>query len=160
MDVNFYPTSERVGKLMLKELEPLHMTRVLEPSAGDGALLDMLPDELLGTDCWELDPDLRMILESKGYEPDVDFLLAEPMPVFNRIIMNPPFPRQEWIRHVHHAIKFLAPNGRLVSLAPKAEIGRFYYKDAWIKDIPKGRGVHRGSVKVVMVIINKGGEDA
>lgn len=154
-DESFYPTSTRVIELMLSRAEPLYMTRVLEPSAGEGAILDALLDyTLLGTDCWELNESRRLILESKGYEPDIDFLLAKPMPVFNRIIMNPPFQRQEWIRHIHHAIKFLAPKGRLVSLAPKEEVGRFYYRDAWISDIPKGRGLHEGNVSVVMITID------
>lgn len=45
-----------------------------------------------------------------------DFLSAKPEPVFDRVVMNPPFARQADIAHVTHAAKFLRPGGRLVSI--------------------------------------------
>lgn len=45
-----------------------------------------------------------------------DFLSAKPEPVFDRIVMNPPFAGQADIKHVTHAMKFLKPDGRLVAI--------------------------------------------
>jgi predicted RNA methylase len=45
-----------------------------------------------------------------------DFLLTKPEPVYDRVVMNPPFAKQADIAHVLHAAKFLKPGGRLVSV--------------------------------------------
>lgn len=41
----------------------------------------------------------------------------EPTPIYDRIVMNPPFLKQADIHHVNHALKFLRPDtGLLVSV--------------------------------------------
>jgi predicted RNA methylase len=45
-----------------------------------------------------------------------DFLRRSPLPVFDRVGMNPPFAKQADIDHVSHAAKFLKPGGRLVAV--------------------------------------------
>src|SRR4030042_4964611 len=45
-----------------------------------------------------------------------DFLSVEPKPLYDRVVMNPPFEMQQDIDHVMHAWKFLKPGGRLVSI--------------------------------------------
>ena len=45
-----------------------------------------------------------------------DFLAKEPEPSFDRVLMNPPFSRGLDVLHVHHALEFLAPGGRLVAI--------------------------------------------
>ena len=39
-----------------------------------------------------------------------------PEPFYDRVVMNPPFARQDDIRHVTHAMRFLKDGGRLVSV--------------------------------------------
>lgn len=91
---------------------------VLEPSAGRGALA--APALLAGchVDCVELDPKNVHILASTRYRQVVqaDFLTQRPKPVYDRVLMNPPFGRQQDVVHVRHAARFLKPDGRLVAV--------------------------------------------
>lgn len=45
-----------------------------------------------------------------------DFLQEEVDPHFDRVVMNPPFAKQDDIRHVLHAFPFLKAGGRLVAI--------------------------------------------
>lgn len=45
-----------------------------------------------------------------------DFLSEPADPRFDRVVMNPPFAKQDDIRHVLHAFKFLKSGGRLVAI--------------------------------------------
>ncbi|MDP9630045.1 UNVERIFIED_ORG: putative RNA methylase [Ensifer adhaerens] len=45
-----------------------------------------------------------------------DFLREAAEPRFDRVVMNPPFAKQDDIRHVLHALRFLKPGGRLVAI--------------------------------------------
>jgi 16S rRNA A1518/A1519 N6-dimethyltransferase RsmA/KsgA/DIM1 with predicted DNA glycosylase/AP lyase activity len=95
---------------------------VLEPSAGKGDLLDSIKEindsnrrnqgDLYAI---ELDPELRMILNEKGYTVlSADFLAYDDPLEFGFIIMNPPF--NEADKHITHAWKFLKAGGELVAL--------------------------------------------
>ena len=94
---------------------------VLEPSAGKGALVRACLEELRepNISCIEIQPKLAAGLFKEFDIPTIakDFLT---MPIdgsyFQRIIMNPPFTRNQDIDHVMHAWKFLAPGGTLVAI--------------------------------------------
>ena len=47
---------------------------------------------------------------------EADFLEVMPNPIYDRVVMNPPFSRQADIMHVLHALQFLKPGGLLVSV--------------------------------------------
>ncbi|MBX3579892.1 MAG: DUF853 family protein [Rhizobiaceae bacterium] len=101
--------------------------RILEPSAGTGRLIDAA-----GGSPWAWSGELvavesnRSLADAltKKYEPEQvrvrhgDFLEIGPAELrqFDRIIMNPPFSRGDDIRHVTHALRFLAEGGRLVAI--------------------------------------------
>lgn len=93
---------------------------VLEPSAGHGALARAC--KIAGAvrvQCFDLNDEAVRYLKDKGYEAYAkDFLEVNPeaWPKFGRVVMNPPFTRGTDIRHVRHAVKFLRPKGRLVSI--------------------------------------------
>lgn len=53
-----------------------------------------------------------------------DFLSLDPAPVFDRIVMNPPFAKQADIDHVTHAMGFLKDDGCLVSIMSAGTIHR------------------------------------
>lgn len=108
------------------EIRPGH--RVLEPSAGMGALLAAMPED---TDVVAIESDqgLAKILRAKF--PGVltfnaDFLRdcgtdeassqIVLQPAFDRIIMNPPFAARADVEHVMNAMRFLRPDGKLVSI--------------------------------------------
>ena len=46
----------------------------------------------------------------------MDFLETTPEPVYDRVIMNPPFTRGADAKHVLHALGFVKPGGLLVSV--------------------------------------------
>ena len=92
---------------------------VLEPSAGDGAIVERILAEGIKPDAVEIDPDRADILRGllpPGAVIEMDFLAMRPEPEYQRIIMNPPWGRGAGIQHVLHALGFLAPGGRLVAI--------------------------------------------
>jgi predicted RNA methylase len=118
-DFGFFPTPAEVGRKLIEfaDLEPDML--VLEPSAGHGALMDLAAavvgrENVIG--CELLQANLKK-LETKGYSTMAgDFLAMEPEPIFDRVIMNPPFSGLADIAHVEHAARFLKPGGKLVAI--------------------------------------------
>lgn len=113
----FY-TPPKVARLVIALANLGPGLSVLEPSAGRGALA--APAHLAGcrVDCVEIDPRSVAILCSTPYDcvVEADFLAQRPEPLYDRVVMNPPFARQDDIRHVMHAFRFLKPGGRLVAV--------------------------------------------
>jgi methylase of polypeptide subunit release factors len=118
-EFEFFPTPPAVVDLLLKRAELSPGMRVLEPSAGQGNIAVPCANAGGLVDCYELMP-LNFAILSKDDRLGVvhygDFLQAEPRAEYDRILMNPPFGRQADIKHVLHALKFLKPGGRLVSV--------------------------------------------
>lgn len=117
-EFEFFPTPAVVAEQVL-ELAAIDVgMRVLEPSAGRGALVDAL-NGLVAVDCIEMMPANAEHLRGLGWlnaVNEADFLTVEPNPIYDRVVMNPPFSRQADIKHVQHALKFLKPDGRLVAI--------------------------------------------
>lgn len=115
-DLQFYPTPAALAKKMASKFtRPI--TRLLDPSAGTGDLLDAVEQVKRvrrSSDCVELDPERRAVLKDKGLNiVGADFLDMEPVACYSSIIMNPPF--AEGARHVLHAFNFLFC-GELIAL--------------------------------------------
>jgi len=97
--------------------------RVLEPSAGCGAILRQIP-RFNHVTAVEIDAGRAALLPRCGipvlHVMCADFLaLPAPAPeeeAFDRVIMNPPFGRQADIEHVTHALGFLKPGGKLAAI--------------------------------------------
>ncbi len=116
-DYGYYPTPASLIDTMIEEANLSEGLTVLEPSAGQGAILEKVAP-IVGADnvdCYELIPENAAHLGENLIEC-CDFLTVEPEPEYDRVIMNPPFARQQDIDHVTHALKFLKPGGRLVSI--------------------------------------------
>jgi Domain of unknown function (DUF4942) len=94
--------------------------RIIDPSAGNGVLLDALKGYTLKKSVFnaiEIDPDLRHILAGKGYTVlDSNWLKYREHVNFDIIIMNPPF--SDGIHHILKAWEYLADDGLLVSVVP------------------------------------------
>jgi len=95
---------------------------VLEPSAGDGVLVEAAVAEG-ALDVLAVEIDTKHLRELARIRPRVrtqhmDFLEMGSVQtgLFQRIVMNPPFSRQRDIQHVLHALAFLAPGGKLVAI--------------------------------------------
>ncbi len=105
--------------------------QILEPSAGQGHLLDEICSRFeqagipIEITCIELDPLNCIVLKQKGYTPvEADFLSYMAEKDFDLIVLNPPFESLTFNAHIRHAQQMLAPKGRLVSVVPSAALRR------------------------------------
>jgi predicted RNA methylase len=126
-DLSFYRTPQAVVERMLAEIYMSPRSRVLEPSAGDGAIVRKLLREGYVVLAVEVDEGRAAQLQALAREwppgrLDVERgnFLAYPTarPVAEAVVMNPPFYGTHWMEHVMHAFELLAPGGRLVSVLP------------------------------------------
>lgn len=115
-----YPTPKWLVEAMVEllDVEPQH--RILEPSAGTGALLHGLETCGLEYDVTAIEIDHNLVVNlRRKFDCEViqeNFLNFPPDDYYDRIIMNPPFNGGDDIRHIQHAIKFLKPKGKLVAI--------------------------------------------
>jgi predicted RNA methylase len=94
---------------------------VLEPSAGLGSLVIAIEQAGGLVEAFEIDARRLHTLKESGCMLNggvhlQDFLATKTKPVFDRVLMNPPFAGQADIKHVTHAMEFLKPGGRLVAI--------------------------------------------
>lgn len=93
--------------------------RILEPSAGEGALAEAAKELGAAVLCIEIHPQSVAKLEKRFRTITGDFLTMKPGPnLFDAVLMNPPFTAGQYIQHVLHAWKFLKPGGALVAIVP------------------------------------------
>lgn len=171
----FYPTphslAERICAKMPYSETPL---RILEPSAGTGNFAFKLAarEALHGksirhrVDAIEIQPSLAAALRAAGTLNSVttgDFLKMPPTPIYDGVVMNPPFDLERDIDHVTHALKFLKPDGWLMSIMSagteyretrKAAAFRKLLADrkGWMIDLPHGAFAEVGThVNTVLV---------
>lgn len=119
----YFPTPNAIVRQMI-ELAGIHSGAcILEPSAGNGNILDGLKAYMQeeGISCGlraiERSSTLREILTLKGYNiVDDDFLEHDQFDCYDYILMNPPFEKCQDILHVQHAYKCLRPGGRIVAI--------------------------------------------
>lgn len=119
----FFPTPLALAEELIREADLEPGMLVLEPEAGRAGLAD-LAAAIVGVDsvhCCELLPENLAVLVEKGYLIlGRDFLQVEPIPKYDRVIMNPPFEGLLDIDHVRHAYVFLKPGGRLTAIMSAA----------------------------------------
>lgn len=97
--------------------------RVLEPSAGRGAIARAAAERGHLVDCVELLEENAAVLNEGGFAQAVinaDFLTVPPTAIYDRVLMNPPFAKQADLHHIEHAHRFLRPDGLLVAVVSNA----------------------------------------
>jgi hypothetical protein len=120
-DLQYYPTPQKVIDEILSRHVGLREKgkglRFLEPDCGDARIMSTVKG---------LYPEIASVgVEVHGGRADqarshghkvltANFLQVKPNPVYDLIVMNPPFYGLHWQKHLLHAIKFLNPaeNGR------------------------------------------------
>lgn len=116
-DFGFFPTPDELVMTMIDYAELERGMNVLEPSAGTGAIAYRVKEITGQVDCFELQEKNCQILQGIGIMAECcDFLTVEAKPLYDRVVMNPPFAKQQDIDHVTHALKCVKPGGKLVSI--------------------------------------------
>lgn len=167
-DLQFFPTPAKVAdRLCSKSHMPAGddgVCRILEPSCGEGAIMEAVKRYALndnndyycrvenrrkrpqivvqGIEC---DEGRAATARAKGFQVQTaNFLQVKPEPIFNLILMNPPFYRKHYQAHLEHALKFLKPKGVLYAVLPESAAGAHGYiqrpergSDTW-EDLPVG----------------------
>lgn len=126
-DLQFYPTPKAVIDRVIADLGDLRGKRVLEPSCGDGRIMDALRDKGAQPFGIEVDPFRAGLARAKGHGVMThNFLTIAPQDgmagiywrEFDLVVMNPPFCGKHYAKHVSHATRFLKPGGLLVAILP------------------------------------------
>lgn len=125
-DMGWFPTPQDIAgrAASLADIRP--GMAVLEPSAGEGALV--LEAIKLGGKVTAIEVDKRRaetlstIAEVNVIEGD--FLSVDLAMQYDRVLMNPPFAGRADIHHVTHAMSMLKPGGRLVAIMPASVLFR------------------------------------
>lgn len=105
-EFNFFPSPPAVVERLMRLAGIKAGMRVLEPSAGLGAIAYACAEAGAEVDCYEIQQGNAFHLamgapHDLGHTQVADFLTVAPEPVYDRVVMNPPF---------------LKPGGLLVSV--------------------------------------------
>ena len=150
-DLQFYPTPRAVVDAAMEFAHipnPAHYSsgnrdvpvlKVLEPSCGDGRIMDALRERRQDAFGIEYHPVRASEARAKGHAVlTANFLEHPAAPQFDVVVMNPPFYGRHYVQHVRHAYKFLKPGGTLVSILPAtAHYDHGELKGEW-RDLPVG----------------------
>lgn len=170
-DFQFFATPPEVADWLVMLAGGVHEDeKVLEPSAGTGAIIDAIhrscPDVIV--DCYELMPENKEILAKKDNIRILgdDFTKCD-IAQYDKIIANPPFSKNQDIRHVRRMYECLNPGGVLAAITgPHWEFGsESECKDfrQWLEDnrgkkfeIEEGTFKESGTgTKTIAIVINK-----
>lgn len=165
----YFPTPRPLGEEVVKLADIKDGMKVLEPECGTGELADLVSERIgkRNITCYELQESNIAVLRSKGYAAQqADFLSVAASPEFDRVIMNPPFERQQDIAHVRHAWGFLKPGGRITAIMSagftfrdnrvSADFREFVQQYGSYRENPDGSFKPSGTnVKTVTVALDK-----
>lgn len=142
-DLGFFATPEPLAKQLVAMAELKPGMCVLEPSAGEGAIVEVLLAAGVTVYAIERDARRRRTLLERFVRPTIaaerfvvpypgfgtptfgsngiDFMDYEAEESFDAVVMNPPFLRcgkGDHIDHVYHALECVKPGGVVVSVMP------------------------------------------
>lgn len=113
--------------------------RVLEPSCGDGRILDELKARKCRSFGIEVHAGRAAEARAKGHSVLTGNFLEQPAREdFDIVVMNPPFSGRHYVKHVRHALKFLKPGGLLISILPATAHYDHQELDGQWTDLPVG----------------------
>lgn len=121
----WFPTPSDIASHLISLAEIKSGHSILEPSAGQGAIVNAIHEKFpkLVVDCCELMPENQQVLSRIPYSTFIcdDFMKVDSdwYGMFDRVIANPPFNKNQDISHVRKMYDCLKKGGRLVSIASK-----------------------------------------
>jgi predicted RNA methylase len=142
-EFNYFPSPPDVVARLMELADLGEGMRVLEPSAGKGAIAAVCVECGAEVDCYELmEANFTHLTDSEAYRSvrNMDFLAQSPEASYDRVVMNPPFAKQQDIKHVLHALKFLKPGGLLVSVMASSVTFRDNKLTQDFRDLIRERG--------------------
>jgi hypothetical protein len=150
-DFQFFPTPDELADHLVSFVPVGAGMKLLEPSAGQGSLVKALHrnwPNAGAVDCFELMPSNRRTLCTvpSAYIVGEDFLAAEPRPIYDLIIANPPFTGNQDIDHILRMVEWLAPDGCIATLASQSWVSGSQKKQAEFRAFVDKRACHRETV--------------
>jgi len=131
-EFQFFPTPLKLAKEICEMAEITNQCDCLEPSAGSGAIANVIK-EYLPKSLTVIELDESNMRHLKEFNPLIgqDFLTWKTNRRFDKIVMNPPFCKKQDIKHIMKAWELLRPKGTLVSILSPSP---FYCDDKLSKD--------------------------
>jgi len=127
-EFQFFETPGPLAKRMAEMADIKPLDDILEPSAGRGAIaIALRKHQFRSLTMFELNKENYAFLCGMGLGSVLfgDFLKESCEPFkFDKIVMNPPFTRQQDIDHVMHAYSVLRPGGTLISIMSESAFFR------------------------------------
>lgn len=187
-DLAFYPTSPEVVDAMIRNVHVAGVKRVLDPSAGTGNIITRFLERwaVAATSdrfrsasdapemtAIEIHPERAQALRDRtaAHVIEANFLTLPAQPVYDIILMNPPFYGTHWMEHVTRAYDWLAPGGTLKAVLPiSADLGttakhtafrkwaeqRTSYYGRLFEDLPAESFAHAGTrINTVILTLGK-----
>lgn len=112
-EFQFFATPSKLAKRIINNITFFEGAKVGEFSAGQGAFLDELPKLNLKLTVCELMKENAKILKDKNYNVVCANFLLEKWQMQDIIIGNPPFNKNQDIKHFMHMYKHLKKGGRM-----------------------------------------------
>jgi type I restriction-modification system DNA methylase subunit len=172
-ELQFFTTPKNIAELVVNLAQIGGLHDVLEPSCGRGGLVSEINKKVPCAIIEKDEENYNYTLKSFnciGYKENGnrDFLSVKPVEEFDRVVMNPPFSKQQDVDHILHAWEFLKPGGILVSICSPSPFFRENKKsidfrqflednEADIHDLPEGSFKESGTnirTKIIKVVKN------
>ena len=118
----FFETPEALARQLVDMCGVTKDCNALEPSAGRGAIASILEEQSCTVTTVELMPANAAYL-GRGcgrYEGDFLSMSSSEIGMFDRIVANPPFTKNQDIDHVKHMYSLLKDGGKMVSMTSKS----------------------------------------
>jgi predicted RNA methylase len=154
-DLGFFATPPKLAAELVELAEVKPGMSVLEPSAGEGAIVEALANVQASITAVEIDAKRALCLKQKGLSDCGVVAMNFMKCTFDRqarVVMNPPFCKvngHDHLDHVQHAYAQLAKGGILVSVLPASVLFRQdkryrefrdWYEglEAWVSPLKEG----------------------
>lgn len=122
-DFQFFATPAEVANWLVMLAGGVHENeKILEPSAGTGAIIDAIHRSCkdVTVDCFELMPENKEILSKKENIRILgDDFTSFDLSLYDKIIANPPFSKNQDIRHVRRMYERLSDGGTVAAIMSK-----------------------------------------
>ena len=121
-DIQFFPTPTELAKRMVRLADLKNTDLILEPSAGQGAIIEEILNVAPNTkvNFCEIEKINQEVLSKKFGDKVINLgenFLNYDGGKFDKIIANPPFAKNQDVDHIIHMLKFVKTGGCLVTLS-------------------------------------------